>query len=223
MTGLTQWHGVPAPEKIAMEGHYVRLEPLNVDTHGDQLFRAVSGADAERLHRWLPDNVPEDRSAFQDWLVEKVASIDPLFFVVVDKATGRVTGRQALMDISTAHGCAEIGHILWGPEMAGTRLATEAFFLFANYIFQLGYRRYQWRCNSRNAPSRKAAERFGYKFEGIFRQNMVVKGESRDTAWFSIIDSEWEALRRGYLKWLDPENFEKDGQQRIPLRQAFEL
>ena len=121
------------------------------------------------------------------------------------------------MDINTDHGSAEIGSILWGPRIARSRVATEAFFLMADYAFELGYRRWQWRCNARNAPSRRAAERFGYTFEGIFRQHMVVKGENRDTVWFSITDAEWPRLRAGYEAWLDPANFDTDGQQKSKL------
>lgn len=217
MVDLSRWTGVPAPERIVLDGLYTRLEPLDRAIHGDQLFDAITGPESERLHRFLPDSNPASRAEFEAWLTAKAASADPMFFAVIDKKTGRVEGRQSLMDINTAHGSAEIGHILWGPRIAGTRVATEAFFLFADYVFGLGYRRYQWRCNARNAPSRRAAERFGYTFEGIFRQNMVVKGENRDTAWFSIIDAEWPRLRAGYQAWLRPENFDAAGQQKEKL------
>jgi RimJ/RimL family protein N-acetyltransferase len=149
--------------------------------------------------------------------MSNATSTDPIFYAVIDKATGRVGGRQALMDISTAHGSAEIGHILWGSQIAGTRVATEAFFLLADYVFGLGYRRYQWRCNTRNEPSSRAAERFGYTSEGVFRKHMVVKGESRDTAWYSILDQEWVHLRASYERWLRPENFDGDGRQKARL------
>ena len=207
----------PAPERHAIEGRYCRLEPPDPATHGDELFQTVSGAEADRLHRWLPDPVPGSRSEFDNWLVSKAASTDPIFYAVIDKATGLVGGRQGLMDISTAYGSAEIGNILWGPRIAGTRVATEAFFLLADYVFGLGYRRYQWRCNSRNEPSRRAAERFGYTYEGIFRNHMVVKGESRDTAWYSILDQEWPRLRVAYERWLLPENFDREGRQKARL------
>ena len=140
-----------------------------------------------------------------------------MFFAVSDKSTGRVEGRQSLMDINTEAGSAEIGHILWGPRIARSRITTEAFFLMADYAFGLGYRRWQWRCNSRNVPSRAAALRFGYTFEGIFRQSAVVKGWNRDTAWFSIIDSEWPALRTGFEIWLAPDNFDDQGRQKTKL------
>lgn len=210
----------PAPPRAAMEGRYARLEPLDPDRHGDDLFAAVTGPEADRLHLWLPEPPPPSRAAFRDWLVAKAALSDPLYFAVIDRATGRVAGRQTLMDIQLAHGTAEIGHILWGPAMAGTRLATEAFFLQADLAMTgLAYRRYQWKCNARNEPSRRAALRFGFRFEGVFRNHMVVKGQNRDTAWYSITDAEWPALRAGYLAWLSPENFDAEGRQRRRLEE----
>lgn len=203
----------PAPERRSLEGRYCTLEPLDPRLHGDQLFDVVSGVDAQRLHRWLADPIPSSRRDFDPWLETKGASADPMFFVVIDRATGRVEGRQSLMDVSTAFGSAEIGHILWGPRIAGTRVASEAFFLMADWIFGLGYRRYQWRCNARNEPSRRAATRFGYILEGSFRQHMVVKDESRDTAWYSILDSEWPRHAEAFGRWLAPGNFDASGRQ----------
>ena len=143
-----------------------------------------------------------------------VGTDDPLFFAVIDKATGRAEGRQALMRIDPVHGVIEIGHILWGPAIARTRVATEALYLSAEYAFEtLGYRRFEWKCNDLNLPSRRAALRFGFTFEGIFRQHMVVKGQNRDTAWFSIIDAEWPTLRASYQRWLAPDNFDAHGRQ----------
>jgi RimJ/RimL family protein N-acetyltransferase/uncharacterized RmlC-like cupin family protein len=214
---LPYWRGAPRPQRINLDGRYVRLEPLDPSAHGDELYEVVAGSEAERLHQYLADPIPTSRADFDNWLLPKAASEDPLFFAVVDKATGRVEGRQSLMDISTDNGSAEVGHILWGPKIARSRITTEAFFLMADYAFGLGYRRWQWRCNARNTPSRRAAERFGYKFEGISRQSGVVKGKSRDTAWFSIIDSEWPRLRIAFEAWLDPRNFDEFGQQRTTL------
>ena len=207
----------PLPDRQPIDGRYCRLEPLEAQQHGDQLFDAITGPEIERLHRWLADPLPTSRSDFDAWLIPKAASADPIYFAVIDKSTGKVEGRQTLMDFNTDFGSAEIGHILWGPKIAGTRITTEAYFLFANLIFGLGYRRYQWRCNALNEPSRRAALRFGYVFEGIFRQHMVVKGENRDTAWFSILDSEWPRLKAGYETWLQPENFDEHGQQKSKL------
>jgi len=159
------------------------------------------------------------------WLEKAAASPDPLFFTVIDKQSGKVAGRQTLMRIDAANGVIEIGNIYWGPLISRKPAATEAQYLFAAYVFdELGYRRYEWKCNNANAPYKRAAERFGFKFEGIFRQHLVVKGENRDTAWYSIIDKEWPALKRAYQAWLDPANFDAEGRQRKrleELRAAF--
>lgn len=157
--------------------------------------------------------MPDTRLAFGDWLAWAAASSDPLFFAVIDRATGRAVGRQSLLRITPEHGTAEIGHIHWGPGMARSRVATEALYLAARQIFDLGYRRFEWKCNAANAPSRSAALRFGFAFEGIFRNHMVVKGESRDTAWFAMTDEDWGVLRPQYEAWLDPANFDVQGRQ----------
>jgi RimJ/RimL family protein N-acetyltransferase len=150
-----------------------------------------------------------------------VSTDDPLFFAVIDRATGRAEGRQALMRIDPTHGVIEVGHILWGPAIARTRVATEALFLMADHVFtDLGYRRLEWKCHHRNEPSRHAAARFGFTFEGIFRQHMVAKGQNRDTVWFSIVDSEWPALRSAYQQWLAPDNFDAQGQQKRRLEES---
>ncbi|MGD9913127.1 MAG: GNAT family N-acetyltransferase [Rhizobiaceae bacterium] len=214
---LRNWTPRPRPERVVLEGHHVRLEPLDAARHGDALYEASKVADADDRFRWLPEVPPGDRAAFEPWLEKAQASADPMFWTVIDKATGKVAGRQTLMRIDTNFGVIEIGNIYWGPLVARKPAATEAQFLFMKYAFDLGYRRYEWKCNNRNAPSKRAAERFGFTFEGIFRQHMIVKGENRDTAWFSIIDQEWPALRRAYEAWLDPSNFDRDGQQKRRL------
>jgi RimJ/RimL family protein N-acetyltransferase len=168
--------------------------------------------------RYLFDEPPADLAALMPWLTKAEGSSDPLFFAVIDRATGRAEGRQAFMRIEPAHGVIEIGSILWGPAIARTRVATEALYLFARHVFDtLGYRRLEWKCDALNAPSRRAALRFGFTFEGEFRQHMVVKGRNRDTAWFAITDANWPHLRAGYEAWLRPENFDADGQQRSKL------
>ena len=214
MNDLENWTARPKPVRAPLEGRYVRLEPLDPAVHGDGLFAASSVTNATERFRWLGDYPPESREAFQPWLGKAGASDDPLFFVLIDAVTGDIGGRQALMRIDAANGVAEIGNIYWGPRVARTRLATEAFLLFARYIFDdLGYRRFEWKCNDRNEPSKRAALRFGFRFEGIFRQHMVVKGENRDTAWFAMLDHEWPSIRRALELWLAPENFDSNGQQ----------
>jgi RimJ/RimL family protein N-acetyltransferase len=217
---LKNWQPRPRPERVVLEGRYVRLEPLSAQKHGDGLYQASSVADAAERFRWLFDYPPESRAAFQPWLEKAAASDDPLFFAVIDKASGKVAGRQTLMRIEPAHGVIEIGNIYWGPLVSRKPAATEAQFLFMRYIFDdLGYRRYEWKCNNANEPSKRAAERFGFQFEGVFRQNLVVKGQNRDTAWYSIIDKEWPALKRAYQEWLDPVNFDSEGRQKRRLEE----
>ena len=214
---LNSWTGVPKPERKTFEGRYVRIEPLNVERHSETLFESAQAPGVEERFRYLFDAAPANTAEFDRWLAKAEASTDPLFFAVIDKRTGRAEGRQTLMRVDSAHGVIEIGNILWGPAIARTRVATEALFLMAQYVFEMGYRRFEWKCNNENLPSKRAAERFGFTFEGVFRQHMVVKGQNRDTAWFSILDTEWPRLREGYLRWLEPENFDTDGQQRSKL------
>ncbi|MEL6948372.1 MAG: GNAT family protein, partial [Pseudomonadota bacterium] len=146
---------------------------------------------------------------------------DPLFFAVIDKRTHRVEGRQTLMRIEPTHGVIEIGNIHWGANIARSPVTTEAFFLFADYVFStLGYRRFEWKCNNRNGPSKRAAERFGMTFEGVFRQALVVKGENRDTAWYSLLDHEWPALKPAFEAWLSADNFDADGGQKKTFKQV---
>jgi RimJ/RimL family protein N-acetyltransferase len=215
---LANWTSRPRPERIPLEGRYVRLESLDAARHGDGLYAASTVADAVERFAWLPEYPPESRAAFQPWLEKAQASPDPLYFAVIDKASGAVAGRQTLMRIDPVNGVIEIGHIYWSPLIARRPAATEAQFLFMKYAFdELGYRRYEWKCNNRNEPSKRAAARFGFQFEGVFRQHLVVKGENRDTAWYSVIDKEWPALKRAYEAWLDPTNFDAAGTQKRRL------
>jgi RimJ/RimL family protein N-acetyltransferase len=214
---LKNWQPRPRPERKPMEGRLVRLEPLDAARHGDGLFKASSVPDADERFRWLFDYPPKTRAELQPWLEKAEASADPLFFTVIDKASGKVAGRQTLMRIDPAFGVIEIGNIYWGPLMSRRPAATEAQFLFMQYAFDLGYRRYEWKTNNRNEASKRAALRFGFQPEGIFRQHLVVKGENRDTAWFSIIDKEWPALKKAYQGWLHPDNFDRDGNQKKRL------
>jgi RimJ/RimL family protein N-acetyltransferase len=207
------------PQRRVLEGRYCRLEPLDPAAHGEQLYHAATPPDAAARHRYLPTPPPESAEVFQGALAEWAASADPLFFAVIDRATGRVEGRQTLMRITPAQRSIEIGNIYWGPAIARTPVATEANYLFACYAFdELGYRRYEWKCDALNAPSRSAALRFGFTFEGHFRRMMINRGRSRDTTWYAIIDEEWPALKQAYQAWLDPGNFDDDGQQRARLR-----
>ena len=211
---LEEWNGVARPERVTLEGRYARLEPLEAQLHGASLFEAVGQhEDAHRFH-FLFDDPPADCTALTVWIERVSASDDPLFFAVVDRATGKVGGRQSLMRIDSRHGVAEIGGILWGSAIARTRVTTNALFLTASYMFDgLGYRRLEWKCDDGNAASKAAAQRFGFTFEGLFRQHMVIKGRNRDTAWFAMTDGDWRKVKPAYEAWLEPGNFDAEGQQ----------
>jgi len=217
MKDLAAWRPRPRPGRVQLEGHYCRLEPLDPARHGDHLFAASMAPGAEERFRYLFES-PQQRTDFEGWLTSSAASQDPLYYAVIDSSSGRCEGRQALMRIVPEHGVIEIGGILWGPAIARTRVATEALFLSARYAFdELGYRRFEWKCNARNEPSHHAAGRFGFVYEGNFRQHMVVKGENRDTAWFSMIDRDWPRLRQVFERWLEPSNFDAEGRQKRRL------
>ena len=207
-----------APSRAALEGRYARLEPLDPVRHREDLYAASTPPDALARFRYLPVLPPDSLEGFDPWLAEAAASADPLYFAVIDLASGRVEGRQTLMRITPAQRCIEIGNIYWGPRIAGTRVATEAMYLFAAHVFEtLGYRRYEWKCDALNAPSCRAAIRFGFTWEGHFRRAVIVRGRSRDTAWFSMIDEEWPVLKEAYERWLAPENFGAAGRQKTRL------
>lgn len=215
---LSKWTSRPRPSTNVFEGRFVRLEKLDADKHADGLFDASAQPDGEERFRWLPDVPPNDRAEFRGWVENVAASEDPIFFAVIDKATGKVAGRQTLMRLDPANGVVEIGHIYWGPLVSRTPAATEALYLFARHIFDnLGYRRFEWKCNNENLPSRRAAERFGFRHEGVFHQHLIVKGRNRDTAWFAMLDKDWAALRPAYDAWLSEDNFDESGLQRRKL------
>jgi len=211
---VSNWQGRARPERIVLEGRTTRLEPLSAARHGDELFSAVTLSDKDARFRYLFEVSPETRIAFQPWLEMAEHSEDPLYFAVIDKRTGKVEGRQTLMRIDAENGVIETGNILWGGRISRTPVTTEAFFLFAKYVFDdLGYRRFEWKCNNANQPSLDAAIRFGFTAEGVFRQALVVKGKNRDTAWFSMLDHEWPRCKAAFEAWLDVGNFDEEGKQ----------
>ncbi|MFN5131120.1 MAG: GNAT family N-acetyltransferase [Burkholderiales bacterium] len=206
-----------APLPISLTGSEVALVPLAA-SHGDDLYALSTAKGAEDRFRYLFEQVPT-RESFEQFMIKACASTDPMYVAVIRKEDGRCLGRQSLMRITPDHGVIEIGNILWGPDMAATRMATEAFFLHACYVFDtLGYRRFEWKCNVLNGPSRRAALRFGFRFEGVFRQHMIVKGQSRDTAWYGMLDHEWPQIKQHVERWLSPENFDDRGLQKTQLR-----
>jgi RimJ/RimL family protein N-acetyltransferase len=209
---------VKRPERVTLSGRVVTLAPLDADQHADALFRAGNGEGKDSVWTYLSDGPYADLAAFKDNIAAKAQSHDPLFFAVIDNASGQAVGYQTLMRIDAANRVVEVGNILYTPAMQRTVGSTEAQYLFARYVFDtLGYRRYEWKCNALNAPSKRAALRLGFTFEGVFRQHMIVKGANRDTAWFSMLDSEWPARRAAFEQWLAPENFDAAGRQKVVL------
>jgi RimJ/RimL family protein N-acetyltransferase len=212
-------HSAKRPERATLEGRWVTLVPLNPNEHAKALYEGSNG-DAAREAAWayLFDGPYASLDEFRANLEAKARSTDPLFFTVIDKASGKAVGYQTFLRIDLPNRVIEVGNILYTPAIQRTAGATEAQYLFAAHVFDdLGYRRYEWKCNSLNAPSRRAAERFGFTFEGIFRQHMIVKGRNRDTAWFAMLDSEWPARKAAYERWLAPDNFDSGGRQKVAL------
>jgi RimJ/RimL family protein N-acetyltransferase len=214
MTKL-DWKAARLPERIALEGEAVRVEPVNPPRHAQQLYESSAGADA--IWDYLPYGPFASQAQFTEWLEARAASKDPLFFTLIDREAGEARGMASLLRMAPADGVIEIGHIWLAPALQRTRAATEAIYLLSRYAFELGNRRYEWKCNALNLPSRRAAERFGFTFEGVFRQHMVVKGRNRDTAWYSMTDAEWPSRRAAFEAWLSPANFDVSGKQRQSL------
>jgi len=206
------------PQRCKMDGRYITLTPLDLNSHADALWENTQGEENERLWLYLFDGPFPDRAVFVSDLESKAASEDPLFFAIVDRTTGRAAGYAAYLRMEPRHRCIEVGTILYTPALQRTRGATEAMYLMARHVFEdLGYRRYEWKCNALNQPSRRAAARLGFTFEGIFRQHMIIKGRSRDTAWFAMLDGEWPARKSAFERWLHPSNFDADGRQKSSL------
>ena len=214
-------HWTPArlPVRTVLEGELVRLEPLDAQAHAADLYAAQEGAD--EIWEYLPYGPFSGEAEFQGWLAARAATDDPLFFAIVDGATGRALGMASFLRITPEHGVIEVGHIWYSPALQRTRHATEAMYVMARHVFdELGYRRYEWKCNALNEPSRRAALRLGFTYEGVFRQHMVVKDQNRDTTWYSMLDSKWPAAKAAFEAWLRPDNFDSGGRQ---LRGLAEL
>jgi RimJ/RimL family protein N-acetyltransferase len=212
---LPDWEPPPVPPPTPMEGRYCRLEPVDPDRHARGLFEADS-ADADgRSWTYLAYGPFSDLSIYRAWLEGNCLGDDPFFFAVIDTADGAPVGLVSYLRIAPASGSIEVGHIHYSPRLQRTPAATEAMYLMMKNAFDLGYRRYEWKCDQLNAASRAAAQRLGLSFEGVFRQATVYKGRNRDTAWYAAIDAEWPALREAFLAWLDPNNFDENGHQRM--------
>jgi RimJ/RimL family protein N-acetyltransferase len=206
------WKAARPPRGVVLEGELVRLERVDVLRHGDDLYAAQAGA--PQIWEYLPHGPFDGPAEFREWLVARAADSDPMFYAIVDRSSGRALGMASYLRITPEHGVIEVGYIWYSPALQRTRQATEAMYLMARHVFDdLGYRRYEWKCNALNEPSRRAAVRLGFTYEGIFRQHMVVKDRNRDTAWYSMLDGEWPAAREAFEAWLRPDNFDDDGRQ----------
>jgi RimJ/RimL family protein N-acetyltransferase len=206
------------PERVVLHGRVVDLVPIDPQSHGESLFQLTCGKDKEYLWTYLLRGPFADREEFDAYLRQQAATEDPVCFAIVERSSGRAVGWASYMRIEPAHRVIEVGNIMFPPGLRRTAGATEAIYLLARNAFEaLGYRRFEWKCNSLNAASRRAALRFGFTFEGVFRQHMVVKGRSRDTAWFSMLDSEWPKRKEAFETWLRPSNFDGEGLQKTSL------
>ena len=214
---LSHYTPRPHPGKAPMAGRFADV--VRVDrAHLRDLYKAFTQPGGERLWDYLPYGPFADYEAFERFAEATYFGEDPCFYSVIDRSSGQALGVLALMRIDRANGVIEVGNICFSPALQRSRIASEAFHLVLRRVFgELGYRRYEWKCNNENAPSHAAARRLGFQYEGLFRQHMVVKGENRDTAWYSIIDGEWPACREAFARWLAADNFDEAGQQKQRL------
>ena len=215
---VDDWHSPPQPPQSPASGRLCCIEPFDPGSHAHELYEAFQ-KDVDR-HNWtyLPYGPFDSFGAFDSWARESCRGDVPLFHAVIDLATGRAVGLASYLRINPKDGVIEVGHIHFSPLLQKTMLATEAMFLMMKRVFdELGYRRYEWKCDALNAPSRRAAERLGFSFEGVFRQATMYKNRNRDTAWYAIIDTDWPGIRVGYEAWLDPGNFDAQGRQKRSL------
>ena len=210
---VPNWTPPERPSREALEGRFCRVEPLDVDRHAPSLYAANRLDTDGSTWTYLAYGPFETIDRYREWASASQASRDPLFFAIVDRASGKAVGIASYLRIDPANGVIEIGHLRFSPLLQRTPAATEALYLLMDNVFQLGYRRLEWKCNALNAASCRAALRLGLSFEGIFRQATVVKGRNRDTAWYAAIDRDWPTLRLAFDRWLDPANFDSDGSQ----------
>lgn len=214
---LPEWRPPARPSREPMEGRFCRLESLDPGVHAAALH-AANRLDMEgRMWTYLPYGPFGTLDSYRSWVEEICPGTDPLFYAIVDAATDKAVGVASYLRIDPRNGSIEVGHIGYSPLLQRTPAATEAMYLMMERIFSLGYRRYEWKCHALNAPSRAAAERLGFSFEGVFRQAAIVKGRNRDTAWYAAIDKEWPVLRDAFQRWLHPTNFDEQGRQRLRL------
>ncbi len=206
---------VPSGPRGELRGTYALLEPLDADKHASDLWAEFVGAD--HLWTYMPHGPLADESDLRDWVESKQGDNDPYFYAILDEQSGKALGVASYLRIDPGARSIEVGWITFAPQLQRSRIATEAMFLMMRNAFDLGYRRYEWKCNVLNEDSMRAAERLGMTYEGTFRQATVVKGRNRDTAWFAIMDSQWTAMERAFEQWLDPGNFDDQGNQLVSL------
>jgi RimJ/RimL family protein N-acetyltransferase len=208
----------PRPKPVALPGRMVTLRPFHKASQAKALYAGTHGPEKDNLWRYMNEGPYASLADYEASFNRKQKSVDPLFLAIIDNATGLPVGQASYLRIEPAHRSIEVGYIIFTPALQRSPGATEAMYLMARHVFNdLGYRRYEWKCNALNQPSRRAALRLGFTFEGIFRQHMIVKGRNRDTAWFSMLDSEWPQLQSNFEQWLAPSNFDPAGRQRLSL------
>lgn len=214
---LGDWTPPAWPPQRTLIGSYVQLEPVDIAGHAEGLFTAFAADTDGRNWTYLPYGPFESEAAFTAWLRDNTRAADPQFYAVRSRENGALLGLASFLRIAPSAGTIEVGHIHFSPTLQRTALATESMYLMMSHVFACGFRRYEWKCDALNAPSRRAAERLGFRFEGEWRQAAHYKGRNRDTAWFAVIDRDWPALETAFKRWLDADNFDPDGQQRVSL------
>ena len=219
---VADWTPRPRPARTAMEGNFSRLEALDPDLHAAALHEANSSDTESRIWTYLPYGPFEDLASYREWVTASGQSEDPLFHAVIDKRTGKAAGVASYLRIDPTNGVIEVGHINFAPSLQKTPASSEAMFLMIARVFdELGYRRYEWKCDALNAPSRAAAERLGFRYEGLFRQATMYKGRNRDTAWYAMTDKDWPEIKAAFQAWLAPGNFDAVGKQRRRLGELY--
>ncbi len=209
------WAAPILPQATPLIGEYAILEPLEAARHTSDLF--LANRESDLIWDYLPYGPFSTEGEYKAWVLAHQNQPDPFFFAVVDKVSGKALGVMSFLRVTPAAGSIEVGHINWSQPLQRTRTATEALYLMMKWSFEAGYRRFEWKCDALNMGSRRAAQRFGFSYEGIFRQALVTKGRNRDTAWFACIDKEWPQLESAYQQWLAPENFDAQGAQKVAL------
>ena len=210
---LPNWQPCARPLHALLDGVYCRLEPLDATTHAEQLWASFAEDQENKLWTYLPYGPFDSQIHLSDWIYHHSKSQDPLFFAIIDKATGKASGVASYLRIQPEVGVVEVGHINYSPVLQKTRAATEAMYLMMKHAFELGYRRYEWKCDNHNAGSKQAAKRLGFGFDGLFKQATIYKNRNRDTAWFSVLDQNWPDVQARFEAWLSPENFNGHGHQ----------